>query len=161
MPQFYFLIMKCWPVQAAISLAWKRSPGHPQLPRRIGRKGPDPGASWEMKNRFKIASSKLKVLKEILWLDETFMAVCLVYASRPRDGASSENMVFEFCSENFLPPCFRSNKFEGGLHNWVFVRMPSNFTAFYKIRRHSQKYLSSVHSFGIGYSQHSGMRCDY
>jgi hypothetical protein len=41
------------------------------------------------------------------------MAVCLVDAPRPRDGASSENMVFEFCSENFLPPCFRSNRFEG------------------------------------------------
>jgi hypothetical protein len=76
------------------------------------------------------------------------MAVCLVDVSRPRDGASSENMVFEFCSENFLPPCFRSNRFEGGLHNWVFVRMRANFTAFYKIRRHSQKYLSSIHSFG-------------
>jgi hypothetical protein len=39
--------------------------------------------------------------------------------------------------------------------------MLANFTAFYKIRRHSQKYLSRTHSSGIGYSQHSGMRCDY
>jgi hypothetical protein len=89
------------------------------------------------------------------------MAVCLVDASRPRDSASSENMVFEFCSRNFLPPCFRSNRFEGGLHNWVFVRMRANFTAFYRIRRHSQKYLSRIRGCGIGYSQHSGMRCDY